>query len=165
MQRSSRVQQQLRCQLRCVHADLDYRSVDDGSGVRVRVSETVTEIVSALLDDDEVCECISNVVASHRVGEVAGDRDDPVSCWDCRDDTQCVEQSGGSDFGSGAITDVCRQARLRQPWYRCLRHHQNGEVVVVRCSNHPITFQKSRIARIVPNSDPDTFEWPAVRLR
>ena len=122
------------------------------------VGEPIGEAVAALLDHRERLEAMPDLGAGGGAGQVAGERHHPRGdrCGGHR--VQRVQQRGGGDLGGDPVADRGGQPRLGPAGFRRLGNHQQGH----RQPAHEITFQKSRIAVMLPRSEPLTFDLPPV---
>ena len=123
------------------------------------VSEPVGEIVAALSDHCEGLQAVGDIVSVRRGSEIAGECHDP--CRRRRRDhrVQRVQQRGRGDLGGEPVTHRGRQPGFGQAWHRRLRDDQHRH----RQDAHEMTFQKSKIATMLPRSEPLTFDLPPVR--
>ena len=60
--------------------------------------------------------------------------------------------------GGGRVADRGGEASLGKSWNGCFGHDEGGD-------GHESTFQKSRTATMVPRTEPETLDVPAVRGR
>ena len=127
--------------------------------VGMRVGQPIGEVDAALLDHRERLEPTADLGAAGRGIQIAGERDHPRGHRRIRRGVQRVEQCRGGDLGCQLVADGRGQPRLRFSRLRRLGDHQQRH----REGVHEITFQKSRIAVILPRSEPLTFELPPVR--
>ncbi|BCP39233.1 hypothetical protein MINTMi198_46030 [Mycobacterium intracellulare M.i.198] len=125
----------------------------------MRVGEPCGEIVAALGDHGEGRQSPPDIGGARGAAEVPGEGDDPRRHRRVGHGVQRVEQCGGGDLGGDAVADARREPRLGPARLGRFGDHQQRH----RQGGHEITFQKSRIAVMLPRSDPLTFDLPPVR--
>ena len=151
--------------LRGVHPHLDDRSAGQPVGLPVPVDEPLGERPTTLRNDVPVRGRRSDVPLAHRLRQVTGQGEDPAPPGPRA--TAClerVEQGGRGQGGGRLVTDDLGEARLGEAGHGGLGHDE--EAAPHRPASVASTRAKSRPARIVPRTDPDTFERvPAARGR
>ena len=141
-----------------VHPDLQH-GMSAGPCVRVRIGEPVGEVVAALTDHRERLESATDLSSPGGGVQVAGERDDSRRHRRGGNRVECVQQRRGGDLGRNAVADGRREPGLGAAGLGSLGDHQQR----YRQNSHEITFQKSRIAMMLPRREPLTLDLPPVR--
>ncbi len=148
VQTGGRGEQQVGRELRGVHADLD----DRARHVRVGSGQPGTEVADALGVDGPPGQGLPELGSADGAVQVAVQREVAVSgAHGGGRGGQRVEQRRGGDVSGPRHADLGPEPGLHPAHLGCLRDDQHG-----RC--HASTRQKSRAARVVPRTEPDTFD-------
>lgn len=149
--------QQLGGHLGRVHPDLQHRIAV--GRVDVCVGEPVGEGVTALPKYREGLKPSADLRGIGRGVQVAGKRHRPGGDRRSGHRIQGVQQCGRGDVGGDLIANRRGQPGLDPARLRRFSDHQHAD----RQAAHEITFQKSRIAMMLPRSEPLTLDLPPVR--
>ncbi len=123
------------------------------------VGKPVGEVVTALWNHREGLQLLPDFGGARGGVQVTGECHHPRRHRRRGHRVQRVQQRGGGDLGGDPVTDRRREPCLGPARLRRFGDHQQGH----RQDTHEITFQKSRIAVMLPRSEPLTFDLPPVR--
>ena len=151
-------------QVRRVHADLHDRGARRQRHVGVGLREPVGEAGATLLVHRPAGQPPHQVLGAGGLREVAGQRHvpQPRVREHLLADVEGVEDARRGQLGGRVVTDVPAEPGLGLAGDGCLGHHQHGG----RRPPHDSTRAKSRAARTVPRTEPETLERvPSARGR